>query len=290
MNVLAYVKDNTLVLDGGMGSLLLARGMRRDERSESWNLSHPEVVKSIHRSYFAAGSNVVLTNTFGANGLFHDDEELGRIVAAAVALAKDAARESTAPQEKFIALDIGPCGKLIDPLGDYGFAEARDMFARTVRFGAEAGADLVFIETMYDITETRAALTAAKENCSLPVFVSNTYGENGALMTGAAPLQVIAALEALGADAVGMNCSQGAEGLAPLAETYLSLTRLPVIFKPNAGLPEIVDGTAVYKTTPAEFAARTAAVARKGVKCVGGCCGTTPAHIAALVKALREQE
>ena len=136
----------------------------------------------------------------------------------------------------------------------------------------------------------RAALTAAKENCSLPVFVSNTYGENGALMTGAAPLQVIAALEALGADAVGMNCSQGAEGLAPLAETYLSLTRLPVIFKPNAGLPEIVDGTAVYKTTPAEFAARTAAVARKGVKCVGGCCGTTPAHLAALVKALREQE
>ena len=290
MNILEYVKENTLVLDGAMGSLLLARGMRRDERSESWNLSHPEVVKDIHRSYYDAGSNLVLTNTFGANRLFHDEEELGRIVTAAVGLAREAARESGAPQEKFVALDIGPCGKLIEPMGDYTFEEARNVFAATIRFGAEAGADLVFIETMYDLTEARAALTAAKETCSLPVFVSNTYSQNGALMTGAAPVHVVAALEALGADAVGMNCSQGAEGLAPLAETYLTLTKLPVIFKPNAGLPEIVDGAAIYKTAPAEFAERTAAMAAKGVKCVGGCCGTTPAHIAALVKALREQK
>ena len=269
MDILTYLADNTLFLDGAMGSLLFARGMSRDERSESWDLTHPEVVRDIHRSYFDAGSNLVLTNTFGANGLYHDDAELERIVTAAVGIARSAAEDSGAPQEKFVALDIGPCGKLIDPLGDLPFEAAVELFAHVVRIGAAAGADLVFIETMYDLTEARAALTAAKENCSLPVFVSNTYGQAGTLMTGDGPEQVVSALEALGADAVGMNCSLGAEGLAPLAEKYMTLTKLPVIFKPNAGLPEIVDGKAVYKTTPVEFAARTAEMVRRGVKCVG---------------------
>ena len=282
MDILEYLKNNTLLLDGAMGSLLFARGMSRDERSESWVLTHPEVVQSIHRSYYDAGSNVVLTNTFGANRLFHDSAELERIVTGAVGLARAAAAESGAPQEKFVALDIGPCGQLIDPLGDLTFERAVELFAETVRYGAAAGVDLVFIETMYDLTETRAALTAARNSCDLPVFVSNTYGEAGTLMTGDAPEQVVPALEALGAAAVGMNCSLGAEGLAPLAEKYLSLTDLPVIFKPNAGLPEIVNGQAIYKTTPAEFARRTSEMVRKGVKCAGGCCGTTPAHIAAL--------
>lgn len=288
MDILTYLADNTLLLDGAMGSMLLARGMSRDERSESWNLKHPEVVKSIHKAYYDAGSNLVLTNTFGANGLYHDDEELERIVFAAVDIARSAAAESGAPQVKFVALDIGPCGRLVDPLGDMPFDRAAELYGQIARYGAAAGADLVFIETMYDLTETRAALTGVKESCDLPVFVSNTYGEVGALMTGDAPEQVVPALEALGAAAVGMNCSQGAEGLAPLAEKYLALTKLPVIFKPNAGLPEIVDGRAIYKTAPAEFAARTAEMARKGVKCVGGCCGTTPAHIAALAHALAE--
>ena len=288
MDILAYLENHTLLLDGAMGSMLYARGMTRDERSENWNLTHPDVVRSIHRAYFDAGSNLVLTNTFGANGLYHDDAELEKIITAAVGIARAAAEESGAPQEKFVALDIGPCGRLIDPLGDLPFDRAAELYGRIARLGAAAGADLVFIETMYDLTETRAALTGAKENCALPVFVSNTYGEAGALMTGDGPERVVPALEALGAAAVGMNCSQGAEGLAPLAEKYMELTKLPVIFKPNAGLPEIVNGTAIYKTTPAEFAARTAEMARKGVKCVGGCCGTTPAHIAALVRALSE--
>lgn len=286
MDILTYLKNNTLLLDGAMGSMLFARGMSRDERSESWNLTHPDAVKSIHRAYFDAGSNLVLTNTFGANGLYHDDAELERIITAAVGIARAAAEESGAPQEKFVALDIGPCGKLIDPLGDLPFERAVELYGQITRCGAAAGADLVFIETMYDLTETRAALTGAKKNCDLPVFVSNTYGQTGTLMTGDGPEQVIPALEALGADAVGMNCSQGAEGLAPLAEKYMALTKLPVIFKPNAGLPEIVDGKAIYKTTPAEFAERTAEVARKGARCVGGCCGTTPPHIAALAHAL----
>ncbi len=288
MDIMTYLKDHTLLLDGAMGSLLLARGMKRTDRSENWNLSHPEAVREIHRSYFDAGSNVVLTNTFGANGLYHADDELREIVTAAVGHARAAAESSGAPQEKFTALDIGPCGRLVAPLGETEPEEAQALFAQVVRFGAAAGADLVFIETMYDLNETLAALRAAKENCDLPVFVSNTYGAAGTLMTGAEPEAVAAALAAAGADAIGMNCSQGAEGLAPLAEKYLKVTDRPVIFKPNAGLPEIVNDTAVYKTTPEVFARQTAAVAKKGARCVGGCCGTTPAHIAALARALAD--
>lgn len=290
MDILAYLKDNTLVLDGAMGSLLLARGMGRDERSEQWVLTHPEEVKSVHRAYFDAGSNAVLTDTFGANRLYHGDGELREIVTNAVRLAREAAAESGAPQIKFVGLDIGPCGRLIEPLGEFDFDEAKELFAQVVRYGAEAGADFVFVETMYDLGETRAAVTAARENCSLPVFMSNTYGEGGRLMTGAGPEEVVALAEELGVSAVGMNCSVGPEGMAALGEEYLRLTDLPVIIKPNAGLPEIVNGTAIYKTTPEAFAAAVAALAKKGAKCVGGCCGTTPAHLAALAKALREEE
>ncbi len=287
MNILSYLRDNVLLLDGGMGSLLYARGMSRTERSESWTLSHPEVVKDIHRSYYDAGSNLVLTDTFGANALFHSSDELRRIVFAAVRLVREAAGESGAPQPKFAALDIGPCGKMIQPLGDYGFQDAKAVFGEVVRYGAEAGADAVFIETMYDLTETRAALQAARENSDLPVFVSNTYGESGRLMTGASPEEAVALAEEFDADAVGMNCSVGPEGMTALAEKYLRLTDRPVIFKPNAGLPEIVNGEAIYKTTPAVFAAAAARAVALGVKCVGGCCGTTPAHIAALAGAIR---
>ena len=264
MDILSYMQDNLLLLDGGMGSLLYARGMSRTERSEQWALTHPEIVKEIHRSYYDAGSNMVLSDTFGANGLFHSSDELREIVRSAVRLVREAAEESGAPQRKFAALDIGPCGKMIKPLGDFHFDQALELFAEVVRYGAEAGADAVFIETMYDLAETRAALRAARENCDLPVFVSNTFGENGRLMTGAAPEETVA-----------------------LAEKYLSLTKLPVIFKPNAGIPEIVNGEAIYKTTPAAFAEAAARAVGMGVRCAGGCCGTTPAHIAALAKAVR---
>lgn len=287
MEILSYLRDNVLLLDGGMGSLLYARGMSRTERSESWVLSHPEVVRDIHRSYYDAGSNLVLTNTFGANALYHSSDELRQIVTGAVRLVREAARESGAPQEKFAALDIGPCGKMIKPLGDFHFDQALELFAEVVRCGAEAGADAVFVETMYDLTEARAALQAARENCDLPVFLSCTFGEAGRMMTGAAPADAITLAEELGASAVGMNCSVGPEGMLPLAEEYLRRTKLPVIFKPNAGLPEIVNGEAIYKTTPMVFAEAAAKAAALGVRCLGGCCGTTPAHIAALSKAVK---
>lgn len=288
MDILSYLGENVMLLDGGMGSLLYARGMSRTERSEQWALSHPEVVKDIHRSYYDAGSNLVLTDTFGANGLFHSSDELREIVTTAVRLVREAAAESGSPQEKFAALDIGPCGKMIKPLGDFHFDQALELFSEVVRYGVEAGADAIFVETMYDLAETRAAVQAARENSDLPVFVSNTYGESGRLMTGAAPEEAVALAEELGASAVGMNCSVGPEGMSALAEKYLSLTKLPVIFKPNAGLPEIVNGEAIYKTTPAVFAEAAVRAVKMGVKCVGGCCGTTPAHIAALAKAVKE--
>ena len=290
MDILSFLRENVLLMDGGMGSLLYARGMSRSERSEQWTLSHPEVVRDIHRAYYDAGSHLVLTNTFGANALYHSTDELRQIVSAAVRLVREAAQASGAPQEKFAALDIGPCGKMIKPLGDFHADDARALFAEVVRYGAEAGADAVVIETMYDLAETRAALQAVRENCDLPVFVSNTYGENGRLMTGAAPAEAVALAEELGAAAVGMNCSVGPEGMIALAAEYLRLTKLPVIFKPNAGLPEIVNGNAIYKTTPEEFAKAAAEAVKMGVRCVGGCCGTTPAHIAALSKALCETE
>ena len=184
MNFREFLQKNTVYLDGGMGTLLQEKGLPPGELPERWNLTHPECITEIHRAYFDAGSHVVCTNTFGANALKFSDEELERIIAAAVENARKAASESSSPKEKFIALDIGPCGRLLKPLGDMDFEAAVALFAKTVRIGASCGVDLVLIETMNDSYETKAALLAVKENSDLPVLVSNAYGENGKLMTG----------------------------------------------------------------------------------------------------------
>ena len=288
MDILSYMRERFLLLDGGMGTLLQERGLGPGERPERWALTHPQEVKAVHRAYFDAGCHVVITDTFGANRLRFEPAELSEIVPAAVACARAAAEESAAPGEKFVALDIGPCGQLLAPMGELEFEEAVALFAETVRLGAAAGADLVFIETMGDLAETRAAVLAAKENCSLPVFVSNSYRPNGRLLTGAPPEVMVPVLEAMGADAIGINCSMGPEESAPLAETYLHLASVPVFFKPNAGLPEFVDGKTLYRTGPEEFGSRTAAVAALGLTGAGGCCGTTPEHLAALARRVRE--
>ena len=288
MDIRTFLKDHIVILDGGMGSLLMARGLPPGERGERWNLSHPEAVATVHTAYFDAGSNVVLTNTFGANRLHFTQEELSEIIPAAVSLARAAQSRSTAPQEKFVALDIGPLGQLLAPLGELDFEEAVEIFAQQVRLGAGAGVDLIFIETMNDLAETRAALLAAKENSDLHVFVSNSYADHGRLLTGASPAAMVAMLEAMGADAIGLNCSRGPEDLAPLAEEYLRLASVPVLFKPNAGAPVVRDGETVYPMTPEPFAAGVAATVDRGVRCVGGCCGTTPEHIAALSRAAAE--
>ncbi len=279
MNFKEFLQQNIVILDGGMGTLLQERGLQPGEQPERWNLSRPEDITAIHKAYFDNGSNVINTNTFGANLLHYDEAELTEVIRAAVANAQKARELSTAPQEKFIALDIGPTGRLLKPLGDLDFEEAVTVFAKTAQIGAACGVDLVMIETMNDSYETKAALLAVKETCDLPVIVSNAYTDKGKLMTGASPAAMTAMLESMGADAIGVNCSFGPDKLRPIVEEYLRCASIPVILKANAGMPTNMNGKTLYNILPPSFADITARMVQKGVRVVGGCCGTTPEYI-----------
>lgn len=277
-----YLKSNIVFLDGGMGTLLQERGLTAGEHPEMWNISHPQVITEIHKAYFDAGSNVVCTNTFGANSLKFSDSELEAVIMSAVFNAKAARDSSEFKGEKFIALDIGPSGKLLKPLGDLDFEDAVAVFAQTVKLGVKYGVDLILIETMNDSYEAKAAMLAAKENSSLPVIVSNAYSEDGKLMTGATPAAMVALLEGMGVDALGANCSLGPKQLRTVAEELLEKASVPVILKPNAGLPKSVNGKTVFDVSAEEFADEVAELVERGIRVVGGCCGTTPEYIRAL--------
>ena len=287
MNIRTYMQQGFVLLDGGMGTLLQAEGLAPGEHPELWNMTHPQVIKNIHQAYFDAGTNVVNTNTFGANSLTFDRDTLREIIFSAVRIAREAAEASKGVQPKFVALDIGPLGRLLKPYGSLDFEDAVTVFAETVRIGAEAGADLVTVETMNDSLETKAALLAVKENCDLPVFVTNAYGADGKLMTGASPEAMVALLEGMGADAIGVNCSLGPKQLMDVVERILKVSSLPVIVKPNAGLPQEQNGVTTFNVLPPEFAADVATMADMGVRIMGGCCGTTPDYIAALAEAVK---
>lgn len=284
MNFKEYLKNNIVYLDGGTGTLLQQKGLRPGEHPERLNITNPDLITEVHRDYFNAGSNVVCANTFGANRLNFSSEELEEIVKAALKNARTAREQSTFAGEKFIALDLGSTGRLLKPLGDLDFEDAVEILGETVRYGEKYGADLVFIETMNDSYETKAAVLAAKENSSLPVIVSNAYGEDGKLMTGASPAAMVAMLEGLGVDALGANCSYGPKQLRPVIEELLENASVPVILKPNAGLPKSVDGQTVFDVEPSEFADEITELVKKGVRLIGGCCGTTPKYIEALKK------
>ena len=305
MNFREYLKNHIVYLDGGMGTLLQAKGLKPGEHPEHWNLSHPEAITEIHKAYYDAGSNVVSTNTFGANSLKFGTEELEEIIKAAFENAKAAretwkaehlaklqedAKSQSEDLQKFIALDIGPTGKLLKPLGDLDFEDAVAVFAQTVKLGVKYGADLIFIETMNDSYETKAALLAAKENSDLPVLVSNAYGEDGKLMTGANAAAMVAMIEGMGADAIGANCSLGPKQLRGVVEELLENASIPVVLKPNAGLPKAVNGKTVFDVTPDEFAQEIAGLVDKGVRIAGGCCGTTPDYIRALYQNTKDKE
>ena len=283
MKILDHLKKGILYLDGGMGTLLQERGLAAGEYPERWNISHPDIITDIHRAYYDAGSNIVCSNTFGANLLKFSKDELDAIIGAAFKNARAAKASCTNCKDKFIALDIGPSGKLLKPYGDFDFEDAVALFAETVKLGVKHGADLIFIETMNDSYETKAALLAAKENSSLPVFVSNAYGSDGRLMTGASPAAMVAMLEGMGADAIGANCSLGPRQLSSVVDELLKYASVPVILKPNAGLPEIRDGKTVFDVSWDEFADEVGNLVKKGVSICGGCCGTTPDYIKALV-------
>ena len=269
MKITEYIKQSTLYLDGGMGTLLQGRGLCAGELPERWNMSHPEVIRDIHKAYFDAGSNMVNTNTFGANILKFSPEELEEIIRTAVCNARSAAEESSGKQPKWVALDIGPTGRMLKPYGDLDFEEAVSVFAETVRLGVKYGADLIFIETMNDSYETRAALLAVKENSDLPVFVSNAYGADMRLMTGATPAAMVAMLESMGADAIGANCSLGPKQLMPVIKRIADAASVPVVVKPNAGLPRSVEGKTVFDIGADEFALDIKEMIALGARVVG---------------------
>ena len=273
-----------IFFDGGTGTLLQEKGLHAGELPELWNIENKQALIEIHKNYFEAGSDIVLTNTFGANRIkLHDvNYTIEEIVTAAVKNAKIAAKEALAERKGYVALDIGPTGKLLQPLGDLSFEDAYEAFREMAVAGEKAGADLVVIETMSDIYEAKAAILAAKENTNLPIFVTIVFNEKGKLLTGSDVTSAVAILEGLGVDALGMNCGLGPHQMLSLAEEVLENCSIPVIIKPNAGLPRNENGKTVFDVSPEEFALEMEKIVDKGVWIIGGCCGTTPAHIQAL--------
>lgn len=278
-----------LYFDGGMGTLLQEKGLAPGELPETWNLEHPEVIREIHRRYIEAGSDIVLTNTFGANALkFHDERcSLKEIVESAIDHVKAAIREAGDDRRIYTALDVGPMGKLLKPMGDLDFETAYEAFREVMVIAEKAGADLIHIETMSDTYELKAAVLAAKENTSLPVFATAIFDERRKLLTGADVPSVVALLEGLRVDALGINCGMGPEQMLPVLEEMLRYSSLPVIVKPNAGLPQQRDGRTCYDVLPEEFAYLMKRITNMGASVIGGCCGTTPEHIRAMKDACR---
>ncbi len=279
-----------LFFDGGTGTLLQEKGLKPGELPETWNLEHTEEIIDIQRQYFEAGSDIALTNTFGANALKFRDTgyALEDIIASAVANTKEAARLGAGDgRETYVGLDVGPTGKLLKPMGDLGFEEAYEAFREVVTVGERAGADLIHIETMSDTYEVKAAVLAAKENTKLPVFATVIFDEKGKLLTGGDVPSVVSMLEGLRVDALGINCGLGPEQMLPILEELVKIASVPVIVKPNAGLPKQRDGEVYYDVTPDIFAGWMARIVKKGACLVGGCCGTTPAHIRAMVDEVR---
>lgn len=270
-----------LFFDGGMGTLLQAKGLQPGELPETWNFTHEKEIREIHRQYIEAGSDIILTNTFGANALkFHDDAySLEELIQCAVNNVKVAAEEAATGRRIYTALDVGPTGKLLKPMGDLDFETAYETYKEVMIYGEKAGADLIHIETMSDTYELKAAVLAAKENTSLPVFATTIFDERGKLLTGADVPSVVAMLEGLRIDALGINCGMGPEQMLPILEQLMTYSSLPIIVKPNAGLPKQKDGETYYDVSPEEFASVMKHVVDLGAVVIGGCCGTTPAHI-----------
>lgn len=285
MTVLEALNKKRLYLDGGTGTMLQSRGLKSGEGTEEWNLTHPEEIIRLHRDYLAAGADIFCTNTFSVNCLKKPNYE--EYITAAVNCANKA-REGF--EDKFIAFDLGPTGRLLKPLGDLDFDMAVEVFAKNIRVAKKMSVDLIMIETMNDLYETKAAIIAAKENCDLPIFVSNAFGEDGKLMTGADAETVIETLCALGVDAIGMNCSFGPDKMLPVVREYAKKSRLPIIVKPNAGLPSVINGKTVFDIDPRKFSAIMTEIAELGGAVLGGCCGTTPDHIKATVEATQSIE
>lgn len=285
-----------ICLDGGTGTMLQAKGLRPDERTESWTIEHPEELIQIHQSYIDAGADIINANTFGVNKFrYHDGSAyaLSQLVEGAIANAKQAVSQAAKESETLVSLDLGPSGEFMEPFGDLTYEDALDNFRQLVIAGEKAGADCISIETMFSCQEAKAALEACREYCGLPVLVSFSFQENGRLLTGETVADIVKTAESGGAAAVGFNCGFGPVQMKPLVKELLNSTALPVIAKPNAGLPQTVNGKTCYTMEPAEFAAVMSDIADMGARFIGGCCGTTPAFIRrlrSLPAALRQMD
>lgn len=287
MNIRDEIGKRLLFFDGGMGSLLQKRGLQAGELPETWNILKPDVLTEIHKEYAEAGADIILANTFGANRFKYADN-LEEIVNAAVVNAREGIRLSG--RQAYVALDVGPTGKLLKPMGTLDFEEAVDVFADVVKAGVKAGVDLILIETMNDSYELKAAMLAAKENSDLPVFATVVFDEKHKMLTGASPMAIVAMLEGLHADAIGMNCGLGPKELLPIFREMAQYASCPLIINPNAGLPRNDHGKTVYDVGPEEFAEGMVPFIEAGVWFAGGCCGTTPEHIKALVDRCKDME
>lgn len=273
MNIRQHLKENYLILDGAMGTMLQKAGLQAGEIPELLNLTHPEQITAVHRAFVEAGSNMVLSCTFGANckkladsGYTPED-----IIPAAV-------RNARASGAQYVALDMGPIGELLQPTGTLSFDEAYEIFAQQIRIGAPL-VDAIYMETMTDLLEIKAALLAAKELCDKPVFCTMTFEENHRTFLGVPPEAAAITLEGLGADAIGINCSLGPDKLLPIAKKMSAFCNVPMIIKANAGLPIVSGDTFTYDITPDQFAQAVEEYLPFGFSVLGGCCGTTPDYI-----------
>lgn len=282
MNVREYIKDNILVFDGAMGTMLQNSGLKLGEYPEIFNITHKEEIIKIHKNYINAGAKVITTNTFGANELKLKNTKFS--VEEIIKSGVDLAKKARGNKDCYIALDIGPIGELLEPMGTLNFEKAIDIFKRQIKIGEQSGADLILIETMTDLYEMKAAIIAAKESCSLPIFATMTFEEDGRTFTGCLPESMAITLEGLGVDAIGVNCSLGPKELKGIVEKIINNTNLPVIVQPNAGLPNMIKGKARYDINEEEFANFIRELVELGVSIIGGCCGTTPRFIEEISK------
>lgn len=281
MNIKEYIKNNIVIFDGAMGTMLQQKGLKIGENTEVFGFKNSDKLMEIHSLYLEAGANVITTNTFGANEL--SLEKLGytveEIIDNAVNIAKKAIEKADKSRPRFVALDIGPIGEMLEPMGTINFDKAYEIFKRQVIQGEKSGADLIIIETMIDLYESKAAVLAAKENTSLPIFFTMTFDENGRSFTGCTPENMVENIEKLGVDAIGVNCSLGPKQLVPIVQKIAKLATVPIIVQSNAGLPEIIDGKAIYNVNKEDFFIGVEQFVNLGVSIVGGCCGTSPEFI-----------
>ena len=298
MNFREVLGRQILFFDGGMGTLLQERGLKAGEVPETWNIVHPECIRQIHKEYLMAGSNIISANTFGVNAFKCKNlpYTVDELVTAGIQLVQEAIQEVRSSsnggekQPMYAALDIGSIGKLLKPLGEISFDEAYKTFRDIIIAGDKAGADLILIETVSDSYEIKAAVLAAKENSNLPVVVTMIFDESGKLLTGGDVASITAMLEGLGVDAVGFNCGLGPEQMKNLLPQLTVCCSLPVVVNANAGLPVVVNGQTVFNVAPEEFAQSVKTLVEMGAGIVGGCCGTTPAHIQRVVELCKDME